>query len=112
MHTRPRYSPVRRVLFPYSGEEPLTLLQSLRVIGTWALLFPLGMVLITLVITLLRSYSINEMLMLLLIMFLSGVGIFGGLALLLVAMGNRAARIYQARSATKPSSAPGGRYGS
>ncbi len=112
MEIRPRYSFARRILFPYSGEVPLTLAQGLRVIITWALFFSLGMSLCTLLITVLTSSSLYSTLMLLLFTFASGVGIFGGLAVLVVVMSNQAARIIQARRATKPDGHPGGRYGS
>ncbi|HAE83736.1 MAG TPA: hypothetical protein DCK85_10140, partial [Ktedonobacter sp.] len=52
-----RYSPLRRILFPYSGEDALSLKQSLRVLLAWMLFFPLPMTLFPLSLSVLYAYS-------------------------------------------------------
>jgi hypothetical protein len=95
MQHKSRYRLMRRILFPYSGEQPLSLMQSLRVMLAWMLFFPLGMSLLTLTITVIGSYPIQKMVILVIFTFLSGVFIFGLLGLLVVGMGNKAARFHQ-----------------
>lgn len=114
---QPRYHLVRRLLFPYSGEEQLTRSQGLRVIAVWALFFSFALSFCTLPVTLLAStgtFNLNRTLFLLLISFLSGVVVFGSLAWIVVAMSNRAARIIQARKGKgmQAKTSSGGRYGS
>lgn len=114
---QPRYHIVRRLLFPYSGEEQLTRSQGLRVIIVWALFFSLALTFCSFPVTLLasaNSFSLNRTLLLLLISFLSGVVVFGSLAWIVVAMSNRAARILQARKGNgmPAKTFRGGRYGS
>jgi ABC-type nickel/cobalt efflux system permease component RcnA len=96
MQNPPRYSLMRRLLFPYSGEDPLTAKQGLRVVLTWTLLFPLPITLLVLVITLLENDSANGVIVNVVFAFLSGAFIFGILSLLIVVMSNRAAHIRQA----------------
>ena len=91
----PRYSLVRRILFPYSGEEPLTLRQSIRVFIAWLLLVPSTMMFCTLAFTLSYALSLRTTIMLLLITFLSGTFIFGGTGLVVITMSNKAARFRQ-----------------
>jgi hypothetical protein len=86
---------MRRILYPYSGEQPLTLKQNLRVLLGWVLFFPACMSVLTLAITLIGSYSLQKMVALLIFTFLSGVFIFGLLGLLVVSMSNKAARLHQ-----------------
>lgn len=111
MQSRSRYTLMRRILFPYSGEEPLSRAQGLRVIAAWILVFAPGMSLFTLLVAVVATLPLQKTLLLLLLSFLSGVVIFGILSWLVVAMSNRAARIFQARRATR-TSISGGRYGS
>ncbi len=101
MQNLPRFSPMRRLLFPYSGEDPLTLKQSLRVILAWSLLFPLPISLLVLMITLLERLSASGVLFSLVFSFLSVAFFFGMLSLLIVVMSNRAAHIRQAWKARK-----------
>ena len=96
MQKRPRFSPMRRLLFPYSGEEPLTLKQSLRVVGAWMFFFPVPISLLVLVITQLERMSSNGVIVSLVFTFLSVSFLFGLLSLLCVTMSNRAAHIRQA----------------
>ena len=95
MQQRPRYMLMRRILYPYSGEQPLSLKQSLRVVLAWILFFPLGISLLTLAMAVIGSYTLKKTVLLFILVFLSGVFIFGLLALLIVGMSNRAARIHQ-----------------
>ena len=95
MQHKPRYRLMRRILFPYSGEQPLSLKQSLRVMLAWILVFPLAMSLLTLTITVIGSYPVQKMVILVIFTFLSGVFIFGLLGLLVVGMSNKAARLHQ-----------------
>jgi hypothetical protein len=101
MQHKPRYKLMRRILFPYSGEEPLSLKQSLRVVLAWILFFPLCMSLLTLVITVFGSYTPQRMVEFVIFTFLSGVFIFGLLGLLIVTMSNKAARFRQTWKAQK-----------
>ncbi len=103
----PRYHLIRRLLFPYSGEEQLTRSQGLRVVVVWALFFSFALSFCTFPVTLLantNAFNLNRTLLLLLIAFLSGVVVFGSLAWIVVAMSNRAARIIQARKGQRHAS--------
>ena len=111
MQSRRRYTLMRHVLFPYSGEEPLSLTQGLRVITAWILIFAPGMSMLTLFVAVVAAFPLQKTLLLLLLSFLSGVVVFGILSWLVVAMSNRAARILQARRVTR-TTVSGGRYGS
>ncbi len=112
MQRRSRNSLLRRILFPYTGEEMLTRRQGLRVIGIWALFFSFAMLLCTTPFTLafVGAASPNRIVLILLIAFFSGVVIFGALAWFVVVMNNRAVQIMQQRAGTSNTS--GGRYGS
>lgn len=99
MQNQPRYSFIRRILFPYSGEEPLSPRQGMRVILAWALLIPLLMSLCTLAIGAIAAFTLYKLVLLLLFSFLSGVLIFGSLGWIVVSMNNRAAHIRQQRHA-------------
>ena len=101
MQKPPRYGLIRRLLFPYSGEEPLTFRQSVRVMLAWALLIPLIIALLVLAVTLPAAISLQRVLAFFVIAFLSGVGIFGILGLLVVLFNNHAARVRQAWKAQK-----------
>src|SRR5207244_12057475 len=81
MQHKPRYRLMRRILFPYSGEQPLSLKQSLRVMLAWVLFFPLGMSLLTLRIIVFGLYPVLKMLIFVIFTFFSYVFIFGFLCL-------------------------------
>jgi hypothetical protein len=95
MQLRPRYRLMRRILYPYNGEQPLSLKQSLRVLLAWVLFFPLTMSLLALVLSIILVYPVQKIVLFVIISFLSGVFIFGLFALLIVMMGNKAARLHQ-----------------
>jgi len=95
MQHRPRYRLMRRILYPYNGEQPLSLKQSLRVLLGWMLFFPLGMSLLALVLTIIELYPVQKIVLFVILSFLSGVFIFGSLGLLVVTMSNKAARLHQ-----------------
>lgn len=92
MQHKPRYKLMRRILFPYSGEEPLSLKQGLRVMLAWILFFPLCISLLTLVFVVIGSYPLQRMVEFLVFAFISSAFIFGMLGLLIVSMNNRSAR--------------------
>ncbi|HEV2655322.1 MAG TPA: hypothetical protein VGT82_10195 [Ktedonobacteraceae bacterium] len=114
MQRGPRNSLLRRILFPYTGEETLTRKQGLRTIGVWALFFSLTMLVCTTPFTLayIGVASWTRIVFILLVAFFSGVVIFGALAWLVVIMNNRAVQIIQQRKAARTDSTSGGRYGS
>ena len=101
MQNQPRYTLIRRVLFPYSGEEPLSRAQGLRVILLWALLFPVPVSLCTLALCIAEAFTWHRTALLLLFTFLAGVAIFSVLAWFAVSMSNRAARIHQEKKARR-----------
>lgn len=95
MQHKPRYKLMRRILFPYSGEEPLSLKQGLRVMLAWILFFPLCISLLTLIFVVFGSYPLQRMVELVVFAFISSAFIFGILGLLIVSMNNRSARFRQ-----------------
>ena len=95
MQHRPRYRFLRRILYPYSGEQPLSLKQSLRVLLGWMLFFPLTMALLALVLSIILLYPLLKIVLYVIFSFLLGVFIFGLFGLLVVAMSNKAARLHQ-----------------
>ena len=95
MQHRPRYRLMRRILYPYNGEQPLSFKQSLRVLLAWMLFFPLGMSLLALVLTIIELYPVQKIVLFVILSFLSGAFIFGLLGLLVVTMSNKAARLHQ-----------------
>ena len=95
MQRRPRYRLMRRILYPYNGEQPLSLRQSLRVLLAWMLFFPLTMAFLALVLTNIELYPVQKIVLFVIISFLSGVFIFGLFGLLIVTMSNKAARLHQ-----------------
>jgi lipopolysaccharide export LptBFGC system permease protein LptF len=101
MQSQRNYSLFRRILFPYSGEYPLTRKQGLRVLIAWMLFFPVTMSLLTLVIAAIGSFTPYRTVLLFGVAFLSGVFIFGTLGWVVVSMSNRAARIRQAWKAER-----------
>jgi hypothetical protein len=86
---------MRRILYPYNGEQPLSLKQSLRVLLAWMLFFPLTMSLLALVLSIILFYPVQKIVLFVIISFLSGVFVFGLFGLLIVTMGNKAARLHQ-----------------
>ena len=109
---KPEYSLVRGMLFPFSGEEPLSPREGLRVIRGWIILFTPGVLVLTLVVSFAASAPLPKMLLLLLFALLFGIVIFGVMGWFAVSMSNRTARIFQANRAKKATMARGGRYGS
>ena len=109
---KPEYSLVRSMLFPFSGEEPLSPREGLRVIRGWIILFTPGVLLLTLIIALAAHAPLPKMLLLLLLALLFGIVMFGVMGWFAVSMSNRTARIFQAHRAKKATTARGGRYGS
>lgn len=112
MQKPPRYRLIRRLLLPYSGEEPLTQRQAWRVILVWALFFPFILSLASMPIAFAMMVTViwHKIVLFFLLTFLSGVVIFGCMAWFVVIMMNRAARTYQQRKQISGTS--GGRYGS
>jgi len=99
MLDRPRFLLFRRLLFPYTGEEPLTRAQGRRVIVSWALVFSLVLSFATLpAILIIKTVSMQELALILLLTFLTGVVIFGAMAWFVVIMVNRSARFVQQRT--------------
>ncbi len=99
MLERPRFLLFRRLLFPYSGEEPLTRAQGYHVIVTWALFFSLVLSVATMPIVLvIKAVSVQELAFILLLVFLANMVIFGAMAWFVVLMVNRCARFVQRRS--------------
>ncbi len=109
---RMRYTLFRRLLFPYSGEEVLSLKQSLRVLLAWMVLLPLFMSLCIVLLTAIFSYPLEKIGTFFVFTFLSAFFIFGGLGLLVIWVNNSSARIRQRRKATNGHNTTGGRYGS
>jgi hypothetical protein len=101
MRNIPRYALMKRLLFPYSGEEELTRLQSLRVLLAWALFFPLLLSLLVVLFAFLSGFSWPRVLNVFLFALLSGACIFGLLGWLIVLVNNRSARIRRAWKAQK-----------
>ena len=101
MQNPPRYTFARRILFPYSGEEPLTRRQGLHVILVWALLFPVPMSLCILTLAAVEVFSLYRTIVVLLFSFLLGAILFGALGGVVVSMSNRAAHIRQEWKARK-----------
>ena len=95
MQHKPRYRLMRRILFPYSGKQPLSLKQNLRVMLAWMLFFPLTMAFLALVLTNIELFPIQKIVLFVILSFLSGVFIFGLLGLFVVTMSNKAARLHQ-----------------
>ena len=110
--TQPRHGLLRRLLFPYSGDEALSFKQGLRVLLAWMVLLPLLMSLSTLVIAVIFSYPLQKIGLFFLFTFLSCFFIFGSLGVLVVLTNNSSARIRQARKASNVHNTQGGRYGS
>jgi len=114
MQNQPHYSLMRRLLFPYSGEVPLTRAQGIRVVIAWALFFAFVMSFCSMPILLAMATALTrqKIILFLLISLLSGAFVFGMLAWVVVSMSNRAARFRQRREAASTGNTGGGRYGS
>jgi hypothetical protein len=87
---------MKRALFPYSGEDPLSLKQGLRVVLAWILVFTPPLLLLVLLLTLIEGFDMQSMVNGLLVAFLLSAGIFGFFSTFVVVMSNRAARLRQA----------------
>lgn len=99
MLNRPQFLLFRRLLFPYTGEEPLTCAQGRRVVVSWALVFSFVLSFATLpAILIIKTVSVQELALILLLTFLTGVVIFGAMAWFVVIMVNRSARFVQRRT--------------
>jgi hypothetical protein len=99
MLDRPRFLLFRRLLFPYTGEEPLTRAQGRRVVITWALVFSFVLSIATLpTILIIKTVSMQEMVLILLLTFVVGIIIFGAMAWFVVIMVNRSARLVRRRN--------------
>ncbi|HEX4207129.1 MAG TPA: hypothetical protein VHZ51_23610 [Ktedonobacteraceae bacterium] len=110
--TQPRYKVMRRLLFPYNGEEPLSQQQTWRVIIAWTSFFPLilALAMLPVIIAVKGPLPWQMLLVLFLLTLLLGIVIFGFLAWFAVFMINRTALLVQRSKQT--SSTNGGRYGS
>jgi hypothetical protein len=93
----PRFSLFRTMLFPYSGEEPLSPSQIRRVVILWALVFTFPMVLCTLLVTVFAATPLYKAALFLLIVLLAGLIVFGLSAWALVSAVNRTARLRHAQ---------------
>jgi hypothetical protein len=99
MLDRPRFLLFRRLLFPYTGEEPLTRAQGRRVVISWALAFSSVLSIATLpAILIIKAVSMQELALILLLTFVIGVIVFGAMAWFVVIMVNRSARFVQWRN--------------
>jgi hypothetical protein len=97
MQTPPHYSPIRALLFPHSGEEPLSPRQRWRVIIVWAMVFTLPMVLCTLLVTVFAATPLYKAVIILLAVVVGGLLIFGLSAWAIVSSVDRTARLRQAQ---------------
>jgi antibiotic biosynthesis monooxygenase (ABM) superfamily enzyme len=93
MQTTRRFPLMRRFLFPYSGEDPLSPRQGARVLLAWAILLPLFMSLLIALLVLLMASPWQRILEMFAFAFFSGMCIFGILGLLIILVNNRSARI-------------------
>ena len=96
MRTTRRFPLLRRLLFPYSGEDALSLKQSARVMLAWAVLLPFIMSLLITPVAFWIDRAWQHVLSMLVFAFLSGTGIFGILGLLIIIVNNQSARIRRA----------------
>lgn len=95
MQHSPRYRFMRRILFPYEGDQPLSLKQSVRVMLGWMIFFPLTMSLLALVLSIILLYPLQKIVLYVIVTFLLGVFIFGLFGLLVITMSNKAARLHE-----------------
>src|SRR5215831_16003615 len=95
MQHRPRYRLMRRILFPYEGDQPLSMKQSVRVMLGWMIFFPLTMALVALVLSIILLYPLQKIVLYVIGSFLIGVFFFGLFGFLIISMSNKAARLHQ-----------------
>jgi hypothetical protein len=95
MQHRPRQRFLRRVLFPYDGDQPLSMKQSIRVMLGWMLFFPFTMAILALVLSIIELYSLQKIVLYVIASFFMGVFIFGLFGMLIIFLGNKAARLHQ-----------------
>src|SRR6266536_2605438 len=93
--TQPRHRLLRRLLFPYSGDEALSFKQSLRVLLAWMVLMPLLISLCTVVLAAIFSYPLQKIGLFFLFTFLSSFIIFPCAGLLMVTTTNSSLRMRQ-----------------
>lgn len=97
MQNLPDHSPIRALLFPHSGEEPLSPRQGWRIIIVWALVFTFPMVLLTLLVTVFAATPLYKAVIILLSVLVGGLLIFGLSAWAIVSSFNRVTRLRQAQ---------------
>jgi hypothetical protein len=95
MQNLPDHSPIRALLFPHSGEEPLSPRQGWRIIIVWAMVFTSPMVLITLLVIIFAATPLYKAVIILLSVLVGGLLIFGLSAWAIVSSFNRVARLRQ-----------------
>ena len=95
MQHRPRYRFMRQILYPYEGDQPLSMKQSVRVMLGWMIFFPLTMSIVALVLSIILLYPLQKIVLYVIVSFLIGVFVFGLFGLLIISMSNKAARLHQ-----------------
>ncbi len=95
MQHRPRHRFLRRILFPYDGDQPLSMKQSVRVMLGWMLFFPFTMAVLALVLSVIELYSLQKIVLYVIASFLIGVFVFGLFGMLIIFLSNKAARLHQ-----------------
>jgi len=95
MQHRPRYGFMRQILYPYEGDQPLSMKQSVRVMLGWMIFFPLTMSIVALVLSIILLYPLQKIVLYVIVSFLIGVFVFGLFGLLVISMSNKAARLHQ-----------------
>ena len=95
MQHRPRYGFMRQILYPYEGDQPLSMKQSVRVMLGWMIFFPLTMSIVALVLSIILLYPLQKIVLYMIVSFLIGVFVFGLFGLLIISMSNKAARLHQ-----------------
>ena len=95
MQHRPRYRFMRQILYPYEGDQPLSMKQSARVMLGWMIFFPLTMSIVALVLSIILVYPLQKIVLYVIVSFLIGVFVFGLFGLLVISMSNKAARLHQ-----------------
>jgi len=96
MQNSRRFPLMQRFLFPYNGEDALSLRQGARVMLAWALLLPGIMSLLIALIAALAASSWQRIAIMFAFAFVSGMCIFGILGLLIILVNNQSARIRRA----------------
>ena len=95
MQHRSRYGFMRQILYPYEGDQPLSMKQSVRVMLGWMIFFPLTMSIVALVLSIILLYPLQKIVLYVIVSFLIGVFVFGLFGLLIISMSNKAARLHQ-----------------